>query len=356
MDRKPFHIGVAGLGRIGWNFHCARLAQHPDWHLAAVADTEPARRAEAEQTHGCAAFADFAAMCRGVPLDAVVIATPTHLHEPMVMEALRQGLHILLEKPMATGYAEAERIVTAAEEAGRVLTVYQPHRLAAYFQHLKAILADGRIGRITMVQRGAFSFARRNDWQSLRRYGGGMLANYGAHYLDQVLHLVGGDIRRSWCSLQRVASLGDADDVVKVVLETADGVVADCTISQASVGNPYEFVVWGNTGLVQQQGKSFRVRWFDPAALPPKTLDPHLASEARRYPHDRIEAQEEVVPVDASRQLDVFANFAAAIRGTAPLFVPPRETLAVMRLLEQCRIDSGGIRELPPAPGAAPTA
>lgn len=344
MAESKLRIGVAGLGRIGWAFHCKRLADHPDWTLTAVADTDPARRQEAVDTYHCTAFADFADMCAQGSLDAVVIATPTHLHETMVATALEQGLHILLEKPMAPTYEAATRIVEAAERAGRVLTVYQPHRLGAYFQHLKAVVTDGRIGRITMVQRGAFSFARRNDWQSLRKFGGGMLSNYGAHYLDQVLQLVGYDVRRVWCALQRVASLGDADDVVKILLETQRGVVADCTISQATVGKlPYEFIVWGTCGTVEYLANQITVRWFDPAALPPKELNPSLASEGRKYPSDAIPIQTETIPVNPALQVDVFANLAQAIRGSAPVFVPPRETLALMALLARCRKSSGGV-------------
>jgi predicted dehydrogenase len=62
------------------------------------------------------------------------------------------------------------------------------------------------------VRRALFNFARRDDWQSLRRYGGGMLNNYGAHAIDQVLQLIGYDIRRVFCNLRLVASLGDADE------------------------------------------------------------------------------------------------------------------------------------------------
>lgn len=344
MADHRLRIGVAGLGRIGWAFHCKRLAEHPDWALVAVADTDAARRREAEDTFHCAAVADFAALCRRGDLDAVVIATPTHLHEAMVLTALEHGLHILLEKPMAPSCDEARRIVAAAESAGKVLTVYQPHRLGAYFQQLKAIVNDGRIGRVTMVQRGAFSYARRDDWQSLQKYGGGMLNNYGAHYLDQVLQLVGYDVRRVWCTLQRVASLGDADDVVKILLELADGVVADCTISQASVGRADEFVVWGTCGTVEHTVGKITLHWFDPAALPPKNVNPSLASAGRKYPSEAMDVRQETVLVDPAYQVDVFANLAQAIRGTAGLFVPPRQTLALMEILTRCRESSGGIR------------
>ncbi|MBT4823326.1 MAG: Gfo/Idh/MocA family oxidoreductase, partial [Lentisphaerae bacterium] len=201
-------IAVAGLGRIGWNFHAKRIDASADFELAAVGDTVPERRAEAEDVFGCRSYADFATMIAEESLDAVVIATPTHLHLDMTLAAFEAGLDVLLEKPMASNLTEATEIVEAAEKLGRVLTVYQPHRLNAYFQHLKAIVDAGQIGRITQVLRGSFSYSRRNDWQSLQEYGGGMLNNYGAHFLDQVLQLIGYDTKRVVCDLQKVASLG----------------------------------------------------------------------------------------------------------------------------------------------------
>jgi predicted dehydrogenase len=345
---ERIRIGVAGLGRIGWNFHCRRLAEHARYELAAVADPEPERCQEAETTHpGCRAFATFDEMIQQCPLDAVVIATPTHLHSAMVKAAAARGLHILLEKPMAPSLAEGQAIAAAAKAAGVCLTVYQPHRHNAYFQHLKAIVESGRIGQVYWVQRGAFNYARRNDWQAMLKFGGGMLSNYGAHYLDQILQLVGYDVKRVFCNLQLVASLGDAEDVVKVILETKQGVLGECTINQASTVRPYDFIVWGTCGAVTFAQNKFHIRSFDPAALPPKDLDQSLGSEGRKYPSDAIEYQEEELTVDAAYGVDVFADLADAIQKGTPVAVPPEETLALMQITERCRADSAGIRHMP---------
>lgn len=337
-------IAVAGLGRIGWNFHAKRIDAHADFELVAVADNVAERRAEAEEVFDCRSHADFGTMIAEENLDAVVIATPTHLHRDMALSAFDLGLHVLLEKPMAPDLAEATEIVEASEKLDRVLTVYQPHRLGAYFQHLKAIVDSGQIGQVTQVLRGAFNYARRNDWQSLQKYGGGMLNNYGAHYLDQVLQLIGYDIKRVVCDLQLVASLGDADDVVKVLLETEGGVLGDVTINQASVINPFELAVWGTCGAVVYTGKEYQIKRFDPDTLPAKELNADLASENRKYPSDQIEFIEETVPVDDSYGIDVFADFARAIRDGVPPIVRPRETLALMGILAQCRESSAGIQ------------
>jgi len=345
---SKIRVGVAGLGRIGWHFHCKTLAGHPDFDLVAVQDADEGRLREAKETYGVATFGRLADMLRSAGLEVVAIATPTHLHREMAGEALRSGCHVMLEKPMAASARETEAIVRSAARHGRVLTVYQPHRAAAYFQHLRRILASGKIGQVYHVRRGMFNYVRRNDWQSLRRYGGGMLNNYGAHALDQVLQLVGCDVARVFCSLRRVASLGDADDVAKVLFETRRGSLGEVDINQASAVSPYELQVWGSRGSITLANGVFGIRYFEEGDLPPKPLDRSLASANRAYPSDDIPWREETVVVDAGLEVDVYADLAAAIRGGRPPLVQAKEALAVMRLIERCREDSGRVVRMSP--------
>lgn len=345
MKTRKLRIGVAGLGRIGWDFHCQRLAAHADYTLAAVADPLPARVQEAESTFGCRGFATFAAMIAAGDLDIVVVATPTHLHRAMAEAAFSAGLHVILEKPMAPTATEARAIARAATKAGRKLTIYQPHRLAAYLQHLRALLADGRIGQVYHVRRGMFAYVRRDDWQSLRKFGGGMLNNYGAHGLDQLLCLTGADIRRLFCELRRVVTLGDADDVVKVLYETKAGVLGELDINMGAALGSYELEVYGTHGAIHLNRGVFKRRWFDPEKLPAKELNRALASRNRAYPSDQIPWQEEELKVDPTLEVDIFADFAHAVRTGKPPFVPPAETVRVTELLERCRADARRILE-----------
>jgi predicted dehydrogenase len=170
-----------------------------------------------------------------------------------------------------------------------------------------------------------------------------MLNNYGAHAIDQQLAIIGYDVRRVFCGLQRVASLGDAEDVVKIVLETTDGVIGDIDICQASVIKPYRLTVWGTHGALWLENDVFKIRWFDPKKLPRKRLDCHLASAGRQYPSDAIKFREEQIAVDPRYGVDVYADFARAIRRGVPPLVKPEETLSVMRVIERCRKDAGGI-------------
>ncbi len=344
---RMLRIGVAGLGRIGWGFHCKAIGPHKDWQLVAVADPAAERCAEAQQTYGCRAFRRFQEMLEQADLDAVTIATPTHLHKGHVLAAARRGLHIMLEKPMAANLADARAIVRAAKHAGCILTVYQPHRAAAYFRHLQRIIASGRIGQVYHVRRGSFRFVRRDDWQSLRKFGGGMLNNYGAHALDQMLALTGYDVRKVFCDLRRVASLGDAEDVVKVVYQTRSGTIGEVDINQATPHGPYDIEVYGTRGVITKHKDEYTVRWLPRGELKAKRLDARLASAGRKYPTDDVEFRQEVIRVDPKYQVDVYKDFARAIRTGGAPFVPAEQTLEVMRIMEWCRRDSKRITQTP---------
>ena len=157
-------IAVVGLGRIGWQFHCPTLQQHPQYDLVAVADADPARAAEGEQRFGCQGFTHYDDLLDVDGLEAVVIATPTHLHLEMARSAFGRGLHVYMEKPLAGDAAQSHQIVQLAESAGRVLGVYQPHRASATTQHLKAIIMSGLLGQVYRVRYGRFArYMRRSS-------------------------------------------------------------------------------------------------------------------------------------------------------------------------------------------------
>jgi len=348
MPPKKIRIAVAGLGRIGWKCHCREIAQHSPFELAAVHDTDPGRRREAETVYGVTAYASYAEMLRSADLEAVVVATPTHTHKDLAIEALRAGCHVLLEKPMAVTGKEAAEIVRVAKVEGRLLTVFQSMRAVAYFQHLRRIVASGFLGRVYHVSMGGYRYVRRDDWQSLSHYGGGVMLNAGSHFLDQLLQLIGYDVKQVFCYRSRVATLGDAEDVLKVVFETQTGVLGECEINQASTITPFSLLVWGTTGALEMSPAqdSFVVTRLRKSDLPPKKLNASLASRNRRYPFDDPWLWRKTILVDPDRTVDIYANLASAIRRGTPLFVKPEEPLAVMRLIDQCVRASGEIHDL----------
>jgi predicted dehydrogenase len=165
-----------------------------------------------------------------------------------------------------------------------------------------------------------------------------MLNNYGAHCLDQLLQITGYDVNRLFSNVRLVASLGDAEDVVKVIYETKNGILGEMDINQASPISPHFIQIWGTQGAIESDDREINIRYFLEKDLAPKKLNTNLASTNREYPQDSIDFREEVIPVDNEKyQIDFYKDFAHSIRAGKPPLVKPKETLALMELIESCR-------------------
>ena len=124
---------VIGTGYLG-RFHAQKYAQLPDCELIGIADAQAAVAARVAAELGTRAYEDYRGLLGQV--DAVSIATPTPTHAEISLACLRAGAHVLVEKPIAEDVAQAERLVRAARECGRILQVghlerFNPAILAA---------------------------------------------------------------------------------------------------------------------------------------------------------------------------------------------------------------------------------
>lgn len=343
MASKKINIGVVGLGRIGWDYHCKEILKNKkQYNLVAVEDASLERCKEAEESLGCKAYSNFEDFLNHPNLHAVVIATPTNMHKVMAIQALNKGLDVILEKPMASDVREAKAIIEVAKKNKAKLTVYQPARLADYFQHLKKIINSKILGEVYHIKINRFKFQRRDDWQSVKKFGGGMLANYGSHVLGQLLELIGTDTKKTFCTLRCVATLGDADDVVKIVTQTKSGVIGEIDINSASFGDPQYLEVYGTLGvLTMKDEKEFVIKSIQKKDLITKKLNATLQPKDRKYPRDNISAKNIVISVDKRLRIDLYENFYASVIKKKPLAVTPDEVLEVVKFIDECKKIAG---------------
>ena len=222
--------------------------------------------------------------------------------------------------------------------------VYQPHRASVETVALHAVLDQGLIGPVYMMKRGRSGFIRRNDWQAFTQHGGGMLNNYGAHYIDQLLTLTGSPARRVTCTMRIIASLGDADDVVKAVIETESGTILDVDINMAAAQPLQPWHILGTYGSItlDETEQAWCIRHYDPKILGAGVIHENLAAPQRRYGNvdEEIAWQETTIPFADFEPVDFYAQcYAFYALGQAP-FVPLEETMALMRVLDACRKDA----------------
>jgi predicted dehydrogenase len=134
-------------------------------------------------------FTDIEDLIDGAKLDAVIIMTPNHLHEPHVLSALAAKLHVLCERPLALTARGVDRILAAASRAGKKVAVGNNHRFRTDVQAASAFLRGGELGALAAIRAGHFQVMRQPEGWRFRRAesGGGVLMEHGVPLLDLAL-------------------------------------------------------------------------------------------------------------------------------------------------------------------------
>src|SRR5678809_1172271 len=145
-------IGVVGAGAIAQLAHLPVLAKMRGTELAAICDNDrPKARALADRFNVADVFTDIEDLLELDDLDAVVIATPNHLHEPHVLSALAAKRHVLCERPLSLSSRGVERILSAATKAGCMVSVANNHRYRTDVQALSRFIQGGELGKICLL-------------------------------------------------------------------------------------------------------------------------------------------------------------------------------------------------------------
>jgi predicted dehydrogenase len=338
------NVGVIGLGRSGWNIHAAGLEHLDPYRIHAASDPVAERRAEAEQRFGCTTYAEPNDLIADPHLDLVIVATPSHTHVPLTLAALEAGKHVVVEKPMAQSVAEVDVMTTAAERAGRILTCFQNSRFDPAFLAIREVIDSGRLGEVVLIRRTLHRFARRADWQTLRKFGGGELPNTASHFLDQVLLLLGDGPIELFADLRRTLAAGDAEDHVKLCLKTKGGPTADIE-SSASVATPQPtWLIAGTAGGLVSTDLGLTVRWHDADSMAELHADEGAAAGRRYGTDEQIEWHEETIPVDppgGQRTILYYRRLAETLRRGADLFVTPQSVRRQIDVIERARQQTG---------------
>lgn len=186
-------VGLVGYGVAGAFFHAPLIAATPGLRLSAVVTGNPGRAAEVRRRYGARAVGDAAELWDSS--DLIVVASPNRTHVPLAEAALRAGLPVVVDKPLAGGAEEARRLVRLAGERGLMLTVFQNRRWDGDFRTVLRLLSSGELGTVHRLE------SRFERWRPTPKGGwreaggaeevGGLLYDLGSHLVDQALRLLG---------------------------------------------------------------------------------------------------------------------------------------------------------------------
>lgn len=318
MSADTIHVGLVGGGGISSTHARAALAL-PGVSIAAIQGVNDAKVRALCARHGGTAYAGIDAFLAHRPMDLVAIGSPSGLHAAHGIAAARQGLHVLVEKPIDITTAGADALIEAAEQANVRLGVFFQDRFKPGIGALKELLEEGRLGTPLLVDarvpwyRPPEYFSGSKWRASLTLDGGGALINQAIHTLDLLLWLLG-DVVRVQAHTATLLHKIEAEDSGAAILEFATGALGVFSFTTAAYpGYPRRVAITGSRGtatIEQDTLVSVDVQGDDEANAPAPAFRPLAALPDARSSSPIID--------DVSAHTAVFEDFIAAIRDSRP--------------------------------------
>ena len=253
---KTVRLGIIGLGNIGQH-HFGYLAagRVNRAELVAVSDAVPAKL---DSYMPMKTFTDGEELIRSGLVDAVVIATPHYQHTTLGIAALKQGLHVMVEKPISAHKADAERLIAAHKRHPKQVFagMFQLRAEPRYLKIQKLIQAGelGDVVRMSWIMTDWFrteAYYASSGWRATwKGEGGGVLLNQCLHNLDAMQWLLGMPARvRGFCQLGRFHHI-EVEDDVSAYLEYPNGATGTFVSSTGEAPGTNRFEIAGSRGKV----------------------------------------------------------------------------------------------------------
>jgi predicted dehydrogenase len=212
-NAAPLRVGVIGVGIMGSN-HARVLMGLPDVQLVGVVDPDRAQREMVTRVVGCAGFDTVEDMIKA-GVDAVTIAAPTHLHHDISLKCIGCGIHVLVEKPIASTVEEGNAIIAAARRAGVTLMVGHVERFNPAVQAIKKAIEGEDILSIAITRVGPFPPRMSNV---------GVVIDLAVHDIDLIRWFTDSDIVD--VQPQTSNAIAEREDIALLQFRTASGVLA----------------------------------------------------------------------------------------------------------------------------------
>jgi scyllo-inositol 2-dehydrogenase (NADP+) len=235
-------VAIIGYGLAGSIFHAPLIAATPGMSVVAIVTSNPERRKKASQDFPAANILSSAEELWHEPsrYDLVVVASPNRVHVLLGIAAMKAGLPVVIDKPMAASVAAAEQLIATSKETGKLLTVFQNRRWDNDFLTVRRLLdaTPDLLGPITRFESRFERYRaepRAGAWRELpdQEEAGGLLYDLGSHLIDQALQLFGQPVR-VYTEMDQRRTGARVDDDSFIALQFPSGVRAHLWMSSVA--------------------------------------------------------------------------------------------------------------------------
>lgn len=255
--RRPLGVGVLGYGgafNMG-KHHIDNAVASGGFSPVAVCDLDPARRAQAEQdVPGIKTYPSLKAMLKDDRVEMVINITPHNAHHPTVVEALKAGRHVVVEKPFCITQKQADDMISTARKHKVMLAVYQSRRWDHHFLTARKLVQSGCIGEVfeTHLDFGGYGHPG-TWWRSDKKISGGLMYDWGAHAIDWMLHIIPHRVVgvSGYYQFKRKWHMCSNEDHGRALIRFENGAVANFSNSQLNASGGVGWLILGVEGAIK---------------------------------------------------------------------------------------------------------
>ena len=249
---NTLRFGVIGCGEIA-AATCLGLSASPLTSIAMLMDTRPETLNDLAELYHVPTTTDFEAVLRNPEVDAVYIATPHNLHMSLGIRAAQAGKHVLVEKPIATTLEDADRLITACEQARVKLGVAYYAQVDDGHRMARELIRAGILGEIISIRlaaiadkpeyywQGGYTRRVKTDWRTSKaQAGGGILLMNTSHDLNSVRFVTGLEVARVYAESDTLATDVEVEDTIGAVVRYQNGAIGVIQAGSALRGGDYQ--------------------------------------------------------------------------------------------------------------------
>ena len=276
-------------------------------------------------------------------VELVIVNTPDKFHFEMARQALLNGKHVVVEKPLTLNSAQAEELVSLARKKGLVLTVFQNRRWDSDFRTIQKVLAGGKLGRLVEFESHYDryrNFITPETWKEEGDEIAGVLYNLGSHMIDQVFVLFGKPLAVT-ANLKIVRTGGIVNDYYDIRLEYKTfAALLKCSYLVKKPGPRY--ILHGEFGTFYKNGIDPQEELLKAGNLPAgENWGTETPSEwgTLFYEKDGKDFEEMIETLPGNYNI-FYNNVFDSIRNGAELYIKPEEAVEVLKILEACLVSN----------------
>lgn len=329
-------LGIIGFGGMGrWH---AENAPRAGVAIAAVCDIAEEKRATAREL-GYRVYNSAEELLADPQVNTVILTVPNYLHKEMCLKAAAAGKNVITEKPAALSVAELDEMEAACKAAGVFFTSHQNRRWDKDMLMVKKAYDEGLLGNIFTIESRLHSGnGYMHEWHLYKKYGGGMMYDWGVHLIDQILFMMpDAKVKTVFADIKKVLH-EEVDDYFKIILKMDNGITAHIELSTYILDYQPRWLVGGDKGTMVVKtfagdGSIYRTgKMLE--KLPPQITETEAGPTRQFAPVPPGGIVTESLPAIRSDWTDFYRNVSDVLNGKAESKIKIPEVRRVLSVME----------------------